>query len=186
VSWPSGRSRQTGELVVVIPYDPEWSSRFDTESELPELVLAPWLHGGTYQVGSTAVPRLAAKPVIDMVAGLRDLDQARAAFDPLREHGYEYTPHRRDIGHHFAKPPPELGESTHSLHLTEPGSGLWRERLAFRDALRNDPALAVEYEALKRRLAQVHANDVKAYTDGKRAFVARVLDAAGIQLDRQR
>jgi GrpB-like predicted nucleotidyltransferase (UPF0157 family) len=186
VNEPSSPSRQVEDLVEVVSYDPEWSSRFEIECGVLELVLAPWLHGGIHHVGSTAVPGLAAKPIIDMVAGVRDLDQAHAAFDPLREHGYEYTSHRRDIAHHFAKPPPELGESTHSLHLTEPRSDLWRERLAFRDALRNDPGLAVEYEALKRRLVQVHANDVKAYTDGKRAFVARVLHAAGIQLDRQR
>jgi GrpB-like predicted nucleotidyltransferase (UPF0157 family) len=119
-----------------------------------------------------------------MVAGVRDLDQARVAFAPLREHRYEYAAHRPDIAHHFAKPCAGFGESTHSLHLTEPGSDLRRERLAFRDALRNDPVLAIEYEALKRRLARMQANDVKAYTDEKRAFSARVLDAVGIHLDR--
>jgi GrpB-like predicted nucleotidyltransferase (UPF0157 family) len=71
---------------------------------------------------------------------------------------------------------------THSLHLTEADSDLWRERLAFRDALRANPALAAEYQALKLQLAQEHREDVAAYTAGKRAFVARVLASAGIQL----
>ena len=74
---------------------------------------------------------------------------------------------------------------THGLHLTEPGSDLWRERLAFRDALRSDRALATEYEALKLWLAYEHREDGAAYTAGKRAFVVRVLASAGLQLGRR-
>lgn len=167
--------------VVVVPYDPEWPRRFESERELLEGVLAPWLEGGIHHVGSTAVPDLAAKPIIDMVAGVRDLGEARAAFDPLREISYHYAPHRPGIAHHFVKPSPHFSESRYNLHLTEPGSDLWRERLAFRDALRGDPALAAEYQALKLRLAELHVEDVAAYTGDKRAFVARVLASAGIQ-----
>ena len=71
------------------------------------------------------------------------------------------------------------------LHLTEPGSDLWCERLAFRDALRADSALAAEYDALKRRLADTHGDDVNAYTAGKREFVARVLASAGLSPGRR-
>ena len=119
-------------------------------------MLAPWLESGIHHVGATSVPGLAAKPIIDMMAGVRDLEEARAAFVPLREHSYVHTPHRPRIAHHFSKPSPRLSEMTHSLHLTRPGSDLWRERLAFRDALRVDPALVAEYEALKRGLAKAH------------------------------
>jgi GrpB-like predicted nucleotidyltransferase (UPF0157 family) len=118
-----------------------------------------------------------------MMAGVRDLADARAAFAPLREHSYVYAPHRPEIAHHFAKPSLRLAEMTHGLHLTEPGSALWRERLAFRDALRADAGLAAQYEALKLRLARDHSDDIAAYTAGKRAFVARVLRAAEIELD---
>jgi GrpB-like predicted nucleotidyltransferase (UPF0157 family) len=68
--------------------------------------------------------------------------KTRAAFEPLREQSYVYTPHRPGIAHHFSKPSPRLSEVTHGLHLTEPGSDLRRERLVFRDARRADPALA--------------------------------------------
>ena len=68
----------------------------------------------------------------------------------------------------------------YSLHLTEPESDLWRERLVFRDALRSEAALAAEYEALKLRVAQAHREDVAAYTAGKRAFVAGVLARHGL------
>jgi GrpB-like predicted nucleotidyltransferase (UPF0157 family) len=175
----------TGEPIAVVPYDPEWAHRFEHERALLERALAPWLEGGVHHVGSTSVPGLAAKPIIDMLAGVRNLDEARGAFGPLRDLSYVYAPHRPGIAHHLAKPSPRLSELTHGLHLTEPDSDLWRERLAFRDALRNDIALAADYEALKLRLARERAGDVGAYTAGKRRFVARVLADLGIPLGRR-
>lgn len=169
-------------MIVVVPYDPEWPRRFEAERTLLEMLLAPWLEGGIHHVGATSVPDLAAKPIIDMVAGVRDLEEARAAVNPPREHSYVYAPHRPGIAHHFSKPSDRLSEVTHGLHLTEPGSDLWRERLVFRDALRADSVLAAEYEALKLGLAQENGDDLAAYTAGKRAFVARVLASAGVQL----
>ena len=169
----------THPRVAVVPYDADWPRRFAAERRLLERVLAPWLDGSVHHVGSTAIPGIAAKPVIDMVAGVRDLAEARAAFPALERHGYVVDPHRPGIAHHFAKPSPQLPECRFGLHLTEPGSDLWRERLAFRDVLRGDPALAREYEQLKLRLARDHGDDLRAYTDGKRDFVARVLASVG-------
>ena len=175
----------TNEPIVVVPYDPEWPRRFEVERALLERVLAPWLEGGVHHIGSTAIPGIAAKPIIDMMAGVRDLQEACAAFDPLGEECYVYAPHRPGIAHHFVKPSVRVSETTHGLHLTEPGSDLWRERLAFRDALRRDPRLTTEYETLKLRLAQEHRLEDDAYTAGKRAFVAGVLGSAGLQLGRR-
>ncbi len=79
---------------VVFPYDPDWPRRFETERARLEEVLAPWLVAGVHHIGSTAVPGLTAKPVIDMMAGIRDLNEARAAFEPLQALGYEYREHR--------------------------------------------------------------------------------------------
>jgi GrpB-like predicted nucleotidyltransferase (UPF0157 family) len=171
-----------GDPIVVRPYDPDWPCRFDAERDLLETVLAPWLEGGIHHIGSTAIPGIAAKPIIDMLAGVRDLEESRAAFEPLREHSYVFAPHRPGEAHHFSKPSLRLSEVTHGLHLTRPGSDLWRERLEFRDALRRDRELAAEYEGLKLRFAREHSDDAAAYTRGKRAFVARVLAGAGIQL----
>ncbi len=168
----------TDDPIAVLRYDVEWPRRFEVERALRERVLAPWLEGGIHHVGSTAVPGLVAKPVLDMIAGVRDLEEARAAYRPLLEHEYIHEPHRPGILHHFAKPALRLSRPTHGPHLTEPGSDLWRERLAFRDALRADPGLAAEYEALKLGLAREHPTDHRAYTGGKRAFVARVLSFA--------
>jgi GrpB-like predicted nucleotidyltransferase (UPF0157 family) len=164
--------------VKVVPYDTSWPQQFERERSLLQVVLAPWLDGGIHHVGSTSVPGLAAKPIIDMIAGVRALDTARAAFDPLLAQDYAHDPHRPGIAHHFVKP-------SCSLHLTEVGSDLWRERLAFRDALRRDDALARDYAALKLQLAQVHATDPAAYLAGKRAFVGRVLADAGLIFGRR-
>jgi GrpB-like predicted nucleotidyltransferase (UPF0157 family) len=172
-----------GAVIAVVPYDPEWSRRFEAERALLERVLEPWLEGGVHHIGSTAIPGLSAKPIIDMIAGVRDLEEARAAYGPLEGQGYVDAPHRPGIAHHFAKP--SQARARFGLHLTEPGSDLWRERLAFRDALRADHALAAEYEALKLRLARQNAADIAAYTVRKREFVRRVLAGAGIELGRR-
>jgi GrpB-like predicted nucleotidyltransferase (UPF0157 family) len=172
------------DLVAVVPYDPGWTGRFESERVLLERLLAPWLTGGIHHIGSTAIPGIAAKPIIDVMVGVRDLEEARAAFGPLGTHAYLPSPHRPDEAHHFSKPSLRLSEVTHGLHLTEPGSNLWRERLAFRDALRADLTLVAEYGTLKLQLARDHGADIDAYTEGKHAFVTRVLAAAGVQLDR--
>lgn len=64
------------ELIVVIPYDPEWPDRFDAERALLERVLAPWLDGGIRHIAATFIPGLVAKPIIDMMAGVCDFDEA--------------------------------------------------------------------------------------------------------------
>jgi GrpB-like predicted nucleotidyltransferase (UPF0157 family) len=167
--------------IVLEPYDPEWPRLFEEELVLLERILEPWLEGGIHHIGSTAVPRLAAKPIVDMMAGVRDLEEARAAYEPLARHGYVHEPHRPGIAHHFAKRAPD-GRTTHGLHLTEPGSDLWRERLVFRDALRTDMELAAEYEALKLTLV---GGDIEEYVQAKRPFVAEVLARFGLQPGRR-
>ena len=171
-----------GEQVLIVPYDADWPRRFEAECVLLQRLLAPWLDSGIHHIGSTAIPGMAAKPIIDMMAGVRNLEEARAAFEPLREHSYIYAPHRAGIAHHFTKPSLQFSEMTHGLHLTEPGSNLWQERLAFRDLLRADHALRDEYAALKDALAAEHRADVESYTQGKREFVERVLATVGIKL----
>jgi GrpB-like predicted nucleotidyltransferase (UPF0157 family) len=166
----------------VQPYDPDWVVRFEQERVLLERMLAPWLSGGVHHIGSTSVPGLAAKPILDMMAGVSDLVAARPAIAVLKGHGWVHAPHRPEA-YWFYRARTSVGhEHTHHLHLTQPGSALWRERLAFRDALRTDPALREEYQALKLHLAQRHGDDGNGYTADKRAFVARALAPAGIAL----
>jgi GrpB-like predicted nucleotidyltransferase (UPF0157 family) len=95
-------------VIVLAPYDPGWARSFEAERALLERVLAPWLESGVEHVGSTAIPGISAKPIVDMVAGVRDLEEARAAYEPLHAVGYLDEPHRPETAHHFAKPALEL------------------------------------------------------------------------------
>jgi GrpB-like predicted nucleotidyltransferase (UPF0157 family) len=166
--------------IAVVPYTDEWARLFARERKLLLPALAPWLIGDVHHIGSTAVPGLPAKPIVDMMAGVRDLDGATVAV--LAGLGYGHAPHRPDALW-FHKPADRHGyDCTHALHLTVPGSPLWRERLTFRDALRADPVLRDEYAALKVRLARAHGADLAGYTADKRDFVARVLGTRGIAL----
>jgi GrpB-like predicted nucleotidyltransferase (UPF0157 family) len=87
-----------------------------------------------------------------------------------------YFPYRLEVMHWFCKPSP--AHRTHHLHLVPIGSPLWADRIAFRDYLRSHPEAAAEYAALKRQLAAQHALDREAYTHGKGAFVAAILERA--------
>jgi GrpB-like predicted nucleotidyltransferase (UPF0157 family) len=163
--------------VVVVPYDPAWPELFAAERVRLERALRPWLESGIHHIGSTAVPGLAAKPIVDMLAGVRDLEQARDAFEPLARLGYAYFSHRPEA--HACRRP------GYGVHLTVPGSAIWNERLAFRDALRADPALVAEYAAWKERhLAP--PGEPGPYTADKRPLVLRVLAEAGIDCVRTR
>lgn len=151
-------------------YDPAWPKQFRAQASKLTDLLKPWLVTQVEHIGSTSVPGLAAKPIIDMMAGVRDLDSARAAIPVLTSHGYTHGQHRpATLWFHKAG---SEGELEQALHLTEPGSSLWRERLAFRDALRADPLVARRYPGLKERLA-ADSGDIAAYTAASASLSSR-------------
>lgn len=163
----------TDEAIRIVAYDSRWPQRFVEERTLLEEAIGPWVVGGIHHVGSTAVPGLDAKPIIDILVGVEDLETARACFDPLAELGYLYAPYRSEEMHWFCKPHPS--RRTHHLHLVPTDSRRFRDELAFRDALRGNPDLADEYAALKHDLAERFADDREAYTEAKGEFIRRVL-----------
>jgi len=158
------------------PYDPAWPAAFEREAGLLTRTLAPWIIDGVHHVGSTAIPGLAAKPAIDIMVGVRDLDSTRPCIDLLAALDYCYAPYRADVMHWFCKPSPQ--RRTHHLHLVPTGSQRFTDVLAFRDHLRTHPDAAREYEQLKRQLAARHPHDRNAYTDGKSAIVAAITERA--------
>jgi GrpB-like predicted nucleotidyltransferase (UPF0157 family) len=164
------------EPVHLAPYDPAWARRFAEERDRLARVLGPWLAGPIEHIGSTAVGGLAAKPVIDIMAAVRDLHSSLDARSVLAPHGYVYFPYRADVMHWFCKPSPT--QRTHHLHLVPGGSALWAERVAFRDYLRASPEARAEYAALKASLAERHRFDREAYTDAKGPFIQRIVDRA--------
>jgi len=107
------------------------------------------------------------------LAGVRDLDESRACFEPLADLDYLYAPYLPEEMHWFCKPHPS--RRTHHLHLIPVDSKRYADELAFRDCLRRDQTIAEEYLALKRGLADRFANDREAYTNAKSAFIRRAL-----------
>jgi GrpB-like predicted nucleotidyltransferase (UPF0157 family) len=161
------------EPIHLAPPDPGWPTRFEQERAALEDAIGGWACGGIHHVGSTAVPGLEAKPIIDILVGVRDLETARACFEPLARLGYLYAPYLPDEMHWFCKPNPT--RRTHHLHLVPAGSRRYCDELAFRDRLRADPEIASRYSALKRELAERHREDREAYTEAKSAFVLATL-----------
>jgi GrpB-like predicted nucleotidyltransferase (UPF0157 family) len=161
--------------VFIVPYDPAWPRLFEEEKAriLQDI--------GSYVVniehmGSTAIPGLAAKPVIDILIGVRSLADAPLFIPPLTARGYEYVsryeqemPFRRYLNRKVN------GEHTHHLHMVEPDTDFFRVQLAFRDYLRTHPKECEEYAALKLRLAEKYRNDRVAYTDSKNEFIQGIL-----------
>jgi GrpB-like predicted nucleotidyltransferase (UPF0157 family) len=161
------------EPVRIVPYDPSWPARFETEKALLEQAIGERVTGGIHHVGSTAVPGLAAKPVIDILVGVKDLPSSRDCFGKLANVSYQYAPYRANEMHWFCKPDP--GSRTHHLHLVPTGSRRYRAEIAFRDTLRARRDLADRYEKLKQTLAAEHRNDREGYTRAKQGFIAEVL-----------
>lgn len=164
------------EPVRLVSYDPAWPERFAEEKAALEDAMGELASGGIHHVGSTAVPDLDAKPIIDILVGVESLEASRVCFDPLAKLGYLYAPYRAVEMHWFCKPHPS--RRTHHLHLVPADSRRFRDELAFRDLLRVDPEAAAEYAALKHKLAARFRDDRDAYTDAKAEFIGRALDRA--------
>ena len=160
----------------VVSYDPAWATRFEHEKAHLQVLLAPWRLGPIEHVGSTAVAGLCAKPVIDVMVGVRSLAESEPAKGVLCANGYQYSDYRSDIIHWFCKPSFEF--RTHHLHLVPYDSSVWHARLRFRDILRSAPTIAAEYAALKLELAKRFQFDREAYTEAKAPFITRVLESA--------
>ncbi|WP_020673429.1 GrpB family protein [Amycolatopsis nigrescens] len=167
------------EEVAIVRYDPGWRELGRAECARLTELLGSWLVADVEHVGSTSVPGLAAKPVIDLMGLVTELDAAVAgAAEILACEGWHYLSPKLDLRpwrRFFVKPDPTGHRRVGHLHLITDGHPRWARQLAFRDALRRDPATARRYERLKRQLAEQHAQDREAYTEAKATFIAEVL-----------
>ncbi len=165
------------EKIIIKEYDPKWQSLFEAEST--ELMDAIGHYVADIQhIGSTAVPGLAAKPVIDILVGLRRLLDAQDCILPIEGMGYEYVPEFEDEfpdRRYFRKI--LNGKRTHQIHIVEIGTDFWKRHLAFRDYLLNHPEITNQYSDLKKELAKQFENDRKGYTNAKSSFIENVLAA---------
>ena len=173
--------------IVLAAYDPAWPAMFREEQVRLERAIGQWAVA-IEQVGSTSIPGIAAKPIIDIGVALRTFEDALFCITPLVEIGYECLgefgiPRRIYFRKRTDTPlPGQMHNSgigrTHQIHMYEQTHEQFVNHLLFRDYLRAHPDSAREYEGLKRRLAAEH-DDVEAYAEAKTEFVKRVLAQAG-------
>ena len=167
------------DKVRLMPYNPIWSVLFEREKEHLLVCLPGELINRIEHFGSTAVPGLAAKPIIDILVEVTSLEETKKRIAPILEsQGYDYfwrptwgddTP---PFYAWFIKRDSE-GNRTHHIHMVEHHFEHW-ERLLFRDYLIEHPDVAKEYQDLKNRLYKAHPNDRIVYTKGKTEFIERV------------
>jgi GrpB-like predicted nucleotidyltransferase (UPF0157 family) len=166
--------------VEIVDYDSRWPLLFDEEARRLRSVLDPSLVVGLEHFGSTAIPGLSAKPIIDILIAVRSLAAAQATFvEALRRLDYVYwADNPKKDRMFFVKGMPPFGSKrSHHVHVTEPQGEMW-QRLVFRDYLRAHPEEAETYQRLKKRLVDEHQTDREAYTDAKSAYVAGVMRKA--------
>lgn len=163
--------------VRIVSHDPKWADHFVLEREQISRALGRQV-SVIEHIGSTAVKGLAAKPIIDIMAGVTGPDAAEACLLPLEEIGYGSARDQPGISDwHYCIAKPGVDVSFH-LHLVTHPSPHWDRHILFRDHLRTHPEAAEQYGALKVRLAREHTFDREAYTDAKTAFVRRIEELA--------
>lgn len=165
--------------VVIVPYDPAWPDLFDAEMERVTGVIGHIIRRIAH-VGSTAVPGLAAKAIMDMTAGVADAASAKLCRKPLARIGYTDAAPQPDEDaswyYCLGKHPP--GGYRYHLHLIEFPSAFWDKHLLFRDYLRAHPDEAQAYAHLKRELAGRFDDDSLGYCEAKAGFVERTVKRA--------
>lgn len=172
-SWDLLGERRSLEIA---PYREDWPSLYGIEAKrirraCGRLVVA------IEHIGSTAVPDLAAKPILDIMPGLAKVEDGHGTVEPMRQLGYEYhgehgIPGRFHYDRHHA------GRCIIHVHMFQVGTEDWERHLLFRDYLRQHPDVAKEYEALKRELSSRFQTDRVGYTDGKTEFIESVVQRA--------
>ncbi len=187
---------RTGKPIIIADYDPVWAQRFERERAEIVRVCGAQAFVRIEHMGSTAVPGLAAKPIIDIMPGLRSLDDATVLIAPLAAIGWEYVPeHERpnefDGGMPFRRyfRKDVNGERAFHLHMVEADSEFWETHLLFRDYLRTSPDDAREYERVKRSVAAEYNATVMAsgninlgYTDKKSDCINAIMAKARAHL----
>jgi GrpB-like predicted nucleotidyltransferase (UPF0157 family) len=153
--------------VLLVPYDPLWPLEYAAEADRIAHACDD-LPFRLEHIGSTAVPGLGARPVIDIAMGIPGNAKRHEYFAALRQLGYE---HRGTDGvpgrDYFVRGSPR----SHHVHLVSWSSSLWNDWLLFRDHLRGNPGAAREYDGLKRELSATFADEPREYADAKGAFV---------------
>ena len=167
--------------LVLLEYQDSWPQQFLQVSEQLRALL-PLPAAVLEHIGSTSVPGLCAKPVLDIALGVGTLREAEAATPAFASAGFTYRPEYETAipdRRYFVKP--ENTSLRVHLHAVVLGGLLWQQHLHFRDQLRGELRLREDYSALKHQLAVVHAGSKAAYTEGKAPFIRQVLSSLATQ-----
>jgi GrpB-like predicted nucleotidyltransferase (UPF0157 family) len=166
--------------IQLVEYNPGWPEMYRSEAERAQSVLPAGLVLAVEHFGSTAIPGLVAKPIIDILVAVRSVPEAReVAVSPMESLGYAFWADnpKRDRLFFVKGLPPSAPRRTHHVHMTEFGGEMWM-RLLFRDYLRIHPEEAARYGALKLELKERYKDDREAYTDAKSAYVEEIMSLA--------
>jgi len=177
------RKPETGmrRVVQIVEFDPAWPAAYAAEASAIRQALGPLLHQ-CFHVGSTAIPAMAAKPVIDILLSVQSVASLDAHNEVLRRLGYESLGEYGFPGRRFFQKGGD--RRTHHLHAFDVGSAEIERHVLFRDYLRANAEEANAYMALKQALAQTHRGDPDAYTEAKGKFILGI-DAKARQWSRQ-
>jgi len=173
-------SRALGEPVILSDYDPAWPALFEAEAARLRALLADLPIGRIEHIGSTSVPGLAGKPIVDLMVEVSDYALVRERIAPiLSDAGYAFfwrpvSPGDAEIDYAWFIRRDAEGRRTHHVHMAPAASRYW-DRVTFRDRLRADPALAAEYAAVKTAALEECEGDRAAYSRAKGDFIRRVL-----------
>lgn len=168
-----GLRRGTVELV---PHDPKWAQCFKDERDLLLRIIGEKIVDAAH-IGSTSIPGMPAKPIIDILLAVQTLADVDAFAETLNEAGYKDKGNGRVTGRRYFVKGGEL-KRTHHLNFCEMNSSFWASHVAFRDHLVRHPEIAQEYSTLKQAFADRFPNDRSAYSAGKEEFVHSVLERA--------
>lgn len=157
--------------IIVVDYNTNWSKQYEQEKQQILLALGDTVIN-IQHIGSTSVPGLAAKPVIDIILGVKQIPPLLEQVSSLEAIGYSYYGELGIPGrHYFRKGMPR----THQIHAVLVNSEFWERHILFRDFLRKHPKAAQRYAALKRKLTQEFAGDRTRYTNSKTPLIEQLL-----------
>jgi GrpB-like predicted nucleotidyltransferase (UPF0157 family) len=167
--------------VEVVPHNPNWQQDFEAEAKRVAAVLGNNVTT-IHHIGSTAIPTIYAKPIIDMLLEVSDIHRVDAQNSAMQALGYQSRGEFGIPGRRFFYKDSEAGIRTHHIHTFQTGSDQIRRHLAFRDYMRNHPREAQRYSELKQRLAQEYPLDIEGYMDGKDGFIKEIDQKAAVWL----
>lgn len=163
--------------VEVVPHDPKWQELFKIESKqvidaMGENVVA------IHHIGSTAIPTIYAKPIIDLLVEVKDIDKVDAKNEQIEFLGYEVMGEFGIAGRRYFRKDNQEGVRTHHIHAFTVDSDQVKRHLAFRDYMMAHPVDAQRYSELKRRLAKKYPTNIDGYMDGKDGFIREIVKKA--------